>query len=270
MSTCRQTAKCRFGTSTSAAASASANRLAPATSFRATGSPTTPASATRCSPTIGTRSASSSPVKSKRRKGMQIGIYKITHLPTGRIYVGSTIRMSARWLEHKRDLRNGEHGNHALQKAWIKDSAESFEFQVLERVEEVEQLEAREDFYIVALKAADPQFGFNVVPFATTHRGAKRQRPVSAETRAKLSAALRGYKRTAEERQKATARQRGKSPSEETRRKQSAAIKGRPNPKVSAKLMGRPVSEETRARLSFALRASWVRRKAATQAMREV
>jgi group I intron endonuclease len=63
---------------------------------------------------------------------MTAGIYKITCLPVGKYYIGSSLNIEGRFLKHKSDLRCQKHGNQYLQKAWNKHGAASFTFEILE------------------------------------------------------------------------------------------------------------------------------------------
>ncbi len=86
---------------------------------------------------------------------------------------------------------------------------------------------------------------------------ARPKRTLSAEHRAKISAAHKGRPVTAEHRAKLSQALKGHPVSAETRAKMSAAHKGRPRTvehcaKLSAALKGHPVPAETRAKLSAA------------------
>lgn len=59
------------------------------------------------------------------------GIYSITHLASGRQYIGSAISFKNRWKTHRADLRRGNHHSRFLQRAWNKHGAGAFEFKVL-------------------------------------------------------------------------------------------------------------------------------------------
>jgi hypothetical protein len=48
------------------------------------------------------------------------GIYKITNLKTGKVYIGKASRVSSRLANHKYLLRNNKHVNVYLQRAWNK------------------------------------------------------------------------------------------------------------------------------------------------------
>src|SRR6478609_3140173 len=57
------------------------------------------------------------------------GIYSITNVIDGKVYVGSSINVENRVKEHLRCLRLGNHYNHKLQRAWSKHGEESFVFE---------------------------------------------------------------------------------------------------------------------------------------------
>jgi len=48
------------------------------------------------------------------------GIYKIEHLDSGRIYIGSSNNISGRWRKHKEALNRGTHHSKYLQRLWNK------------------------------------------------------------------------------------------------------------------------------------------------------
>ena len=110
------------------------------------------------------------------------GIYKIICLPTGKIYVGSAINISARWQGHRSSLRLGKHHSRHLQNAWNKYGEAAFQHEVIELVLSSFLLE-REQYWLDRLRSFDPDRGFNRSPTAGTTAGT----PRSVEHRAKLS-----------------------------------------------------------------------------------
>lgn len=58
-----------------------------------------------------------------------IGIYKIEHIASGRMYIGSSNNMKTRWRKHKEALRRGGHHSKYLQRLWDKYGEESIKFQ---------------------------------------------------------------------------------------------------------------------------------------------
>lgn len=56
------------------------------------------------------------------------GLYTITNTVSGKVYIGSTVRMSRRLAQHKTALRANEHQNSHLQYAWNKYGEAAFVF----------------------------------------------------------------------------------------------------------------------------------------------
>lgn len=79
----------------------------------------------------------------------QIGIYRITNIVDGKSYIGKTgMNFGDRWDSHRAMLNAGKHSNHNLQSAWTEYGKESFEFEVIEYVNDPTQLNALEVKYI--------------------------------------------------------------------------------------------------------------------------
>lgn len=76
------------------------------------------------------------------------GIYKITSLKTGLVYIGQSTNLKRRWTEHvKSSLGAGTLASSTLHTTMKKEGAENFTFEVLEEAEK-EKLRERESFYI--------------------------------------------------------------------------------------------------------------------------
>lgn len=95
------------------------------------------------------------------------GIYAIVCLPTGRCYIGSAVRLRARYSLHYHQLSKGEHHSRFLQRAWDKYGPEAFEFRILLlcRPGDLQFFEQR------ALDSYKPDF--NVSPSAISTLGLK-------------------------------------------------------------------------------------------------
>lgn len=76
------------------------------------------------------------------------GIYKITNKNNGRYYIGSSVNINNRWNEHKRTLKQNKHDNDFLQKSWNKHGEESFLFEIIEYVLDLDKLLEREQYYL--------------------------------------------------------------------------------------------------------------------------
>lgn len=126
------------------------------------------------------------------------GIYKITDSVSGRYYVGSSVDISRRWLQHRYRLDRGTHPNPILQSAWRAHGAASFSFCVVEEVSCEADLLPREQQWLDASLSAQDKMCMNVLPVAGSCLGVKR----SPETRARMAASQKGKKASPEARMK--------------------------------------------------------------------
>lgn len=79
------------------------------------------------------------------------GIYKITNLDNGKMYVGQAVDIEERWHKHKYKLNNHKHENNHLQSSWDIHGENRFMFSVLEECT-VDQLDDLEIYWIGELK----------------------------------------------------------------------------------------------------------------------
>lgn len=181
------------------------------------------------------------------------GIYRIDG-PSGKFYVGSAQSISRRWIEHKRDLRKGDHANPKLQCAWNCHGESAFRISVLEVVADLSKLLEREQHWLDALDAVGA--GYNVMVTAGSRYGMK----ASEETKKRMSDAHKGRKHgPMSEEQKAYYSQlyKGRKLSEETRRKMGEARRGKPRPESVKEALrkantGRKLSDETKRKIAEA------------------
>lgn len=156
------------------------------------------------------------------------GIYLITCTANGRVYVGSSYNIRRRWIEHRRDLRGNYHPNRHLQRAWNKYGEPAFTCVELEACERNDLL-AREQAWIDELRPFRHR-GFNI---AIDARASGTGLSASPETRAKLSAAMLGKKKSSEHCAAISAGRKGVIFSPETRAKIGATSRGRKRPSES-------------------------------------
>jgi group I intron endonuclease len=90
------------------------------------------------------------------------GIYWILNQSTGKVYVGSATHIHARWRWHVKALDAGTHPNRYLQRAWTKYGKETFEFDIVELVEDRIWLRVHEHVWIKKLKARTNSRGYNI------------------------------------------------------------------------------------------------------------
>jgi group I intron endonuclease len=179
------------------------------------------------------------------------GIYKIECAASGKVYIGSAVSIRARWASHRSNLRNNRHSNRHLQNAWNKYGEISFVFSVVELCE-ITDLIPREQFWIDAFNAANPECGLNNSPTASTTIGFRH----SEATKAKLSeiASNRDFTKLRENAQSMKGNpshnkgKPGRKWTDEERAAASAARKGR-----AAWNRGIPMQEDVRKRISETL-----------------
>lgn len=73
------------------------------------------------------------------------GIYIIKCNQDEEVYIGSSVAIKTRWVHHKWLLDHDKHHNYKLQMAWNAYGDESFVFEVLE---ETDDIECREQFWV--------------------------------------------------------------------------------------------------------------------------
>jgi group I intron endonuclease len=80
------------------------------------------------------------------------GIYTITHVASGKVYVGQSDRIRRRWMSHRGNLKKSNHRNFLLQRAWNAHGPEAFVFAIYTDLSHVPS-----DQLIDALNAAERQ-----------------------------------------------------------------------------------------------------------------
>ncbi len=87
-------------------------------------------------------------------------IYQIRNIANNKIYIGSTNNVRKRWNNHRSKLNNGKHENQYLQLAWQKYGENSFEFTIIEEVNDNKRIE-REIYYLNKKKSYERNIGYN-------------------------------------------------------------------------------------------------------------
>lgn len=204
---------------------------------------------------------------------MSYFVYTVTHLPSGRVYVGQTQQsVERRWKGHHHRAQAGSRS--MFHRALRRHPADQFAWSVVETHATEAAVKRAEVALIAALRArgtklynltdgGDGTSGYRHGPealakMAAVHRGtvlteahkkklsdALRNREFSPETRALISASKRGHATSLETRAKIARSLTGRTLSAETREKVAAAQRGQKR---------RPRTEEERKTLSDALR----------------
>lgn len=165
------------------------------------------------------------------------GIYSITHIESGKQYIGQSVNCFDRWKSHTTPKK----GATGIKGAIMKWGVDAFTFSVLEECKKKE-LNEREVWWILELCTLSPA-GYNLTS------GGGQGTFVSDETKEKMSAANMGKTKSEEHKRKLSAANKGKPPSEETKAKLSATLKGRTLP------------DETKAKMSVSQKESRRRRQ---------
>ena len=160
------------------------------------------------------------------------GIYQLRNLVNGKVYIGSSIDLKRRKVDHFKMLRGNKHYNPKLQNAYNKYGEENIVFEIIEYVSS-ENLLKREQYYIDTLNVVNE--GYNIAPIAGNRLNCK----CSEETKEKLRNKRLGTHHTEEaknlmreyRKQNTTIGEKngmyGKKHTEETRNKMRLAQKGR-------------------------------------------
>lgn len=169
------------------------------------------------------------------------GVYRIVHIASGKIYIGSSKYVDKRLLGHRRDLNQGRHCNFYLQRTWNKYGANAFLFEPLIKcgLEERRQREAEildehvaRGVAVFNLSRIDRSSVFEDSLELCERRKAAANTP---ECKAKKSERMKGNKITL-----------GYRHTEATLAKISAASKG------NQYALGQKLTPETRAKMSVA------------------
>lgn len=113
---------------------------------------------------------------------MAFGIYSITNIVTGDMYIGQTkVSFESRWREHIGSLKRGTHDNNYLQRSWVKYGEEGFKFEAIHLCDELDILDDLEIYYI---KKYDTYMnGYNLTPGGNNYLPSTKQQ--DHETRIK-------------------------------------------------------------------------------------
>jgi len=147
------------------------------------------------------------------------GIYCWTHIKSGKRYIGQSLDVFVRKVDHERGLNKNKHFNDHLQSAWKKYGKNCFEFSVLEFCPK-EILNWREVEWINKYKSTDRNYGYNYFSGGEIRKHTQ-------ETKRKISQIQIGRKQSAESNIKRSIALKGRIKSQEHRYKLSLAKIGK-------------------------------------------
>lgn len=91
-------------------------------------------------------------------------IYQIKNIKSNKLYVGQTIQhFNRRLRRHINCLKKNNHPNQYLQNSWNKHGKENFKFEILEKCDNIDILNEREEYWINKLKSHHTINGFNLM-----------------------------------------------------------------------------------------------------------
>lgn len=162
------------------------------------------------------------------------GVYKMTCIDNGKIYIGKSYNIQQRLNRHRRDADKLKNMGY-FQRAIVKHGWDSFKVEILEIMEDFDKskdgptLLEKEASYIRLLNSNDERFGYNICEYSTDRTGHK----CSDETKQKMSKARTGHKCSEETKEK----MRNRVYSDETREK------------MRQSKLGNKVSDETKEKM---------------------
>ena len=188
---------------------------------------------------------------------MTTGVYKITNLVNGKVYIGASKNIEKRWWEHRS-------GYTAIAEDLKTFGLDSFKFEVLLECPEDMLCQWERDM-ICLYDSDDPEKGYNSkydkpysLKISETLKGRPSPRrgrpgtPHTEETKRRMSETRKGKSHSEEHNRKISEARKGHIVTIETRRKISEARKGK---------YSTSHSEETKRKISEARRLYWQKKK---------
>lgn len=111
---------------------------------------------------------------------MTCGIYCITNIENGKLYIGQAHSIKHRFSTHRSELRGGYHHNNHLQNAWNKYGEDSFSFEIMNICDESE-LDDLETHFIALYDSTNQDLGYN------KETGGNMNKSMSSESCIKIS-----------------------------------------------------------------------------------
>lgn len=181
---------------------------------------------------------------------MNTGVYHIKNNINGHLYIGSAAKsFDIRWKNHLNELRKGKHNNSKLQRAFSKYGEENFSFKILAYLPQDKCLKVEQWYidivnpYYNICKVAGSRLGTSHSDESKNKMSEKAKgRVTPTEAKAKISASLKGNKRSA-----------GMKHTEDAKNKMSISRKGKPSHKKGIPLSAETIAKMKKAKIGFKL-----------------
>lgn len=174
---------------------------------------------------------------------MTCGIYKLTNIFNGKIYIGGSNNAEIRFSAHIGKLKRNVHENEHMQRSFNKSWNNPFIFEIIEECN-IKDLIVKEQHWIDVTNCCDPEIGYNIFKFARSALGYKQ----SEEHKRKISLANKGKIISLEVKEKISKKNKGYRHTEEVKKIISLASKGNKH------TFGRKLTEEHKMKVSVALK----------------
>lgn len=167
------------------------------------------------------------------------GVYLILNHVKGKGYIGSSVSLNKRWVNHKYHLKKGDHRNILLQRAWNKYGPNAFSFHVLEEVPNRENLATREQGWLDICLPLVPYYNIKSQAYHNYAPGKDRLEKMRERMIGNKMAAGKGHPQTEETKKRISEKLKGTRHSEESYKRQSEKITGRKHSPESIEKMRR-------------------------------
>lgn len=149
---------------------------------------------------------------------MSIGIYKITNTVNGKVYVGQSVTIEQRWIQHK-----NRPCNQHIKNAYTKYGISNFKFEIIHEIFEVDKklLNELEIYYIGKYNSRNHDYGYNACVGGDSRAGRK----MGIEERLMRGASQKGKKMSEDAKRKMSEWHKGKVVKESTKQKLSEITK---------------------------------------------
>jgi group I intron endonuclease len=189
---------------------------------------------------------------------MATAIYAIVNNVTRDMYVGSAVAVNRRWSAHRNLLTKQCHYNARLQRAYNKYGANTFDWEIIQFVDDKTKLIAQEQFWIDFFKPA-----YNGRPIANSPLGTR----ASDETRAKMSASAKKRGFSEEHKRNISLAKKGICTISDEQKKQLSVLNtgkilsAETRAKISVTSTGRCHTDEAKQKISASNKARWAAKK---------